>query len=215
MACSKENKVLIHRYLDEEMTILEKKQFQHHLTSCKDCEDDLLELKKTVAIIQSVSHFKAPMNFTENVLNQLPKQPKGQKWKLLIRKHPFMITAAAFFLVFLMSLSSTFGDNNKEIVVQGEGEFIVDEARGVVVIPEGQIITGNLLVHNGDVEIVGEVEGDITVINGEHLMASADQVSGDINEINQVMHWLWYQTKSFFSEVVGFFDTNGENQKKQ
>lgn len=211
MACSKGNNILIHKYLDEEMTLLEQKQLQEHVKSCKECESHLQELKKTVAIVQSASHFKAPTNFTEDVMNQLPKQPKGQKWKHWIRKHPFMITAATFFLVFIMSLSSTF-DNNKEIVVKGDGQFIVDETRGVVIIPEGESITGDLLIRNGDIEIAGEVTGDITIINGEHLMASANQVSGEINEINQVIHWLWYETKSFFSEVVGLIDSNDETE---
>ncbi|WP_416148268.1 zf-HC2 domain-containing protein [Salipaludibacillus sp. HK11] len=213
MACSKENKALIHKYLDDEMTLLEKKQFQQHIISCDDCERQLRELKKTVAIIQSASNYKAPVNFTENVMSQLPKQPKAQKWKHWIRRHPFLITAATFFLVFIVSLSAALGNDGQEIVVKGDGQFIIDKERGVVVIPEGESVTGDLLVRNGDIEIVGEVAGNITVINGEHLMASADQVSGEINEINQVMHWLWYQTKSFFSEVVGFIDSDKEEKE--
>ncbi|WP_280771505.1 zf-HC2 domain-containing protein [Salipaludibacillus daqingensis] len=215
MACSKENKILIHKYLDDDITLLEKKQLQNHVMSCKDCEDHLKELKKTVAIIQSTSHFQAPDNFTENVMNQLPKQPKTQKWKHWFRKNPFIITAATFFLVFILSLSATFGDDSKEITVKGDGQFIVDEARGVVIIPEGERITGDLLIRNGDIEIVGEVTGNITVINGEYVMASADQVSGEINEINQAMHWLWYETKSFFSEVVGFIDNSDTDEDEK
>lgn len=210
MACSKEKQTLIHKYLDEEMTLLEQKQFEQHIMSCDECDAHLRELRKTVAIIQSASHFEAPANLTENVMKQLPKQSKSQTWKNWVRKHPFIIAAATFFLVFAISLSASFTDD-KEITVQGDGRFIVDEDRGVVVIPEGESVSGNLTVRNGDVEIEGEVTGNITVINGEHLMASADQVSGDIQEINQVMHWLWYETRSFFSDVLGFMNSGNDN----
>ncbi|PYZ91908.1 anti-sigma factor [Salipaludibacillus keqinensis] len=214
MACSKENIVLIHKYLDNEMTLLEIKQFQQHINKCSDCEKHLQELRKTEAITQSASHVKAPSNFTENVMGKLPKQPASQKWKHRLRKHPFMITAATFFLVFIISLSSAFGGDGNDIVVKGDGHFIVDEQRGVVVIPEGEHISGDLIVRNGDIEIAGEVTGSITVINGEHLMASADQVSGEIEEINQVMDWLWYETKAFLSEVVAFMSTENEENEE-
>lgn len=204
MACSKENQASIHKYLDEEMTLLEKKQLEQHILKCETCYSHLRELRKTVAIIQSTSHIEAPSGLSDNVMKQLPKQPKPKQWKNWMRKHPFMIAAATFFLVFVVSLSSAFGGDSKEIVVQGDGQFIVDEERNVVVIPEGESISGDLLVRNGNIEIIGEVTGDITIINGEHLMASTDQVAGDIQEINQMMHWLWYETKSFFSEVVNF-----------
>jgi anti-sigma factor RsiW len=214
MACSKENKVLIHQYLDEDMTLLEKKQFEQHIMTCEACEQDLKELRKTIALVQGASHFEAPANFTENVMKQLPKQSKSHKWKQWMRKHPFILTAATFFLLFVISLSATFSDGSKDIVVQGDGGFIVDRERGVVIIPEGENIEGDLIIRNGDIEIEGEVTGNITIINGEHLLASADQVTGEIKEINQVMEWLWYQTKSFFSEVVSFVEKETHNDSK-
>ncbi|RKL65844.1 anti-sigma factor [Salipaludibacillus neizhouensis] len=216
MACSKENKAFIHKYLDEELTLLEKKQFENHILTCGDCYEHLRELRKTVAIIQSTSHIEAPSSLTANVMKQLPKQSKSNKWKFWMKKHPFMITAATFFFVFIVSVASALSGENEEIVVQGDGQFIVDKERNVVVIPEGESISGDLLIRNGNIEISGEVLGDITVINGEHVMASTDQVSGDINEINQTMELIWYEMKSFFSDVVDLSDneSNAENQKE-
>ncbi|UCZ53417.1 zf-HC2 domain-containing protein [Bacillus shivajii] len=211
MACKKDKLELIHKYLDEEMTLLEKKQFENHIVNCSECERDMREMRKTIAIIQSASHIEAPSNFTEGVMNQLPKQSKSDKWKTWIRKHPMIMTAAVFFLVFIVSLSSIWQDGSKEISVTGDGHFIVDEDRGVVVIPEGETITGNIVIRNGDIEINGAVLGDITIINGERYMASAGQVAGEIKEINQIFDWLWYQTKSFFSEVVSFI--GGEDEE--
>ncbi|WP_096186316.1 anti-sigma factor family protein [Evansella halocellulosilytica] len=214
MACKKEKQEQIHKYLDEEMTLLEKKQFESHIVKCKECEKSLRELRKTVAIIQSASHIEAPTGFTANVMNQLPKQSKSDKWKTWMRRHPIVLTAAVFFLVFVVSISSIWNDGPKEISVQGDGHFIVDEDRGVVIIPEGETINGNLVVRNGDIEINGRVQGDITVINGERYMASAGQVAGDIQEINRMFDWMWFQTKSFFSEVIGFVNGDGDEEEE-
>ena len=105
-----------------------------------------------------------------------------------------------------MSLSSIWSEGNKELVVKGDGHFIVDEERGVVVIPEGEKVSGDLIVRNGDIEIAGEVEGNVTVINGEKYLASAGQVTGEIQEINQFFSWLWYHVKSFFADVNAFIN---------
>ncbi|MDQ0256049.1 anti-sigma factor RsiW [Evansella vedderi] len=214
MACTNENAKLIHKYLDEEMTLLEKKKLESHLVTCSICERHLRELRKTVAIIQSASHIEAPKSFTDSVMSRLPAQPRRNKWKTWVRKHPFTITAATFFLVFLISLNSIWNGGDKEITVKGDGQFIVDEKRGVVLIPEGETISGDLIIRNGNIEVAGEVLGSITVINGsvingEHYLASAGSVSGEIREINRMFDWLWFQVKSFVSEALNF--VNGKD----
>ena len=207
MACNKENSQLIHQYLDEDISLLEKKQFENHLIKCEECEGHLREMRKTVAIVQSASHIKAPDNFTSQMMSQLPKNKKRNKWKTWLRRHPFILTAAVFFLLFVMSVSSIWNEGEKEIIVKGDGQFIVDEQRGVVVIPAGEKITGDLIVRNGSVEVEGEVLGSITIINGEQYLASAGYVSGEIEEINRMMDWLWYQTKGFFADVSSFMNS--------
>lgn len=208
MACNKQKAELLHNYLDESLTLLEKKELENHLFHCDTCEKHLNELRKTVALIQSASHIKAPANFTENVMKQLPKQRKTIKWKTWLRKHPFLLTAAVFTFVFILSLSSIWSEGKRDIVVKGDGHFIVDEERGLVVIPEGKKVSGDLIVRNGNIEVAGEVEGNIIVINGEQYLASAGQVTGEIQEINEFFSWLWYQVKSFFSDVNSFLKFN-------
>ncbi|MFA9556530.1 anti-sigma factor [Evansella sp. AB-rgal1] len=210
MACNKEFAEKVHKYLDEDVTLLEKKQLESHIIKCEKCEKQLRDLKKTIAIIQSASHMEAPNNFTANVMSQLPKQSYKNKWKTWMRRHPFVLTAAVFFLMFVISVHSVWTEGNKEIIVKGDGHFIVDEQRRVVVIPEGQTISGDLVVKNGNVEVNGEVLGNITVIKGEQYLASAGHVAGEIQEINQVLEWLWFQTKSFFSDVISFIDSNDD-----
>lgn len=204
MACNQEKAKLLHNYFDDHLTLLEKKEFENHLLQCDKCEAHLNDLWKTIAIVQSASHIEAPTNFTENVMKQLPKQKNTKRWKTWMRQHPFLLTAAVFTFVFILSLSSIWTEGKNGIVVSGDGHFIVDEERGVVIIPEGEKIKGDLLIRNGNIEIAGEVEGNITVINGEQLLASAGQVTGDIQEINQVFTWIWYQIKTSISDVSRF-----------
>jgi hypothetical protein len=36
-------------------------------------------------------------------------------------------------------------------------------------------------------------------------MASAGQVTGEVEEINEAFEWIWYQMKSLSKEVVAIF----------
>ena len=51
-----------------------------------------------------------------------------------------------------------------------------------MIIPEGEVVKGDVTVRNGKLIIEGEVDGNVTVINGEKYMASAGKVTGDIEE---------------------------------
>ncbi|SES37684.1 anti-sigma factor family protein [Salisediminibacterium halotolerans] len=201
MACSKNQLQKIHRYMDEEMNDEEQKMLEEHVSDCGDCAAHLKEMRQTVAIVQSTSHFKAPDDITQNVMNQLPKQPPAKKGKVWLQKHPFMITAATFFLVFIISLASGFSPDANQIAVQGEGQFYVDESNGVVIVPEGEAIYGDIRIENGDLNVEGEVHGDVTLVNGEHIQASAGGVTGEIEEINAFYERIWHHTKIFISDV--------------
>ena len=77
-----------------------------------------------------------------------------------------------------------------------------------VVVPEGIVVEGDLIVRNGDLRVEGEIIGDVTVINGERYMAGAGTITGDIEEIDQAFEWLWYNIKSAFKDLGSFFETN-------
>ncbi|PYZ95697.1 anti-sigma factor [Alteribacter lacisalsi] len=214
MACEKTKTDLLHKYLDEEMTLLEKKQFEQHLMGCEDCEKHLRELRKTIAIVQSTSHVEAPPDFTAGVMSRLPQQSKSNKWKTWMRRHPYFLAAAVFMLLFVTSVSSFWsGGGGSQITVQGQGNFHIDEERNVVIVPEGETIEGNLIVRNGDIEVEGEVLGNVTVINGDQYLASAGHVAGEVNEVNRVLSWIWYETKSFMGEVLNVFNGSDPPQE--
>ncbi|MCK0473767.1 anti-sigma factor [Halalkalibacter sp. APA_J-10(15)] len=207
MTCEKQYDKLIQAYLDEEITSEERKQLNEHLAECEECRRRVQELKKTIAFVQSSSHIAAPSNFTSAVMNQLPERKQTSKWKQWTRRHPVIVAAAVFFLLMAMSLSTMWNDEN-ELVVRGSSQLSINQENGVVIVPEGEVIEGDLTIQNGKLQIDGEIQGNVLLINSETYYASAGHVSGDIHEVDQALEWIWYHTKKFFKDVIAI--TNGE-----
>ncbi|MNH35197.1 Anti-sigma-W factor RsiW [compost metagenome] len=72
-----------------------------------------------------------------------------------------------------------------------------------VIVPEGEVVKGDIVVKNGDLIVEGEVDGNVTVINGQY-MASSAVVSGRIEEIDEVFEWLWYTIKNSVKTAMTF-----------
>ncbi|MCD8502289.1 MAG: zf-HC2 domain-containing protein [Bacillaceae bacterium] len=198
--CKKQVVALIHKYLDEEITEREKKVLNEHLEMCDHCKKHLVELQKSIAFIQSSSHIQAPIDFTSQVMKQLPKQKKFMGWKKWAKNNPLLVAAAVFFMFIWISMLSV--SNDQDIFVSGQGNVYIDKETKTVVIPEGEIIHGDLIVKNADLQVDGEISGNVKVLKGKHYQASAGVVSGEIEEINQTFDLIWYHIKSFFSEVI-------------
>ena len=58
---------------------------------------------------------------------------------------------------------------------------------------------------NGDIVVEGEVDGNITVINGSY-MASTAVVTGEVEEIDEMFQWLWYNMKKVTTDFVALFE---------
>ena len=76
-----------------------------------------------------------------------------------------------------------------------------------VIVPEGKTVKGDIVVKNGDIVVKGAVDGNITVINGKY-MASTANVTGQIEEVDEVFEWLWYKIKSNAKSAWSFIDKN-------
>lgn len=196
----------MHEHLDGDISREHELELQAHLTSCTACQQHMHELSKVAVFVQSASHITAPSGFVENVIARMPKETSKVGMKRWFHSHP-MLTAAALFLILMSaSLFSSFNDDQQfsftkqpNIVVEGEK----------VIVPAGETVNGDLVVKNGDLQIDGEVEGDVTVINGK-LMASTANVTGEIEEINQLFDWLWYKMKAGAKDVTSLFDSKDE-----
>lgn len=193
----------MHEYLDEEISAEHEKELRVHLASCQDCKMYFHELKKTIALVQSTSHMKAPSQFMVNTMTKLPKEQKKVSVKRWFMHHP-LLTAAALFLILMGGSLTTNWNKDQQFSVSKQPNLIVQN--NTVIVPEGEIVKGDVTVRNGILKIEGTVDGDVTVINGKRYMASAGKVTGQIEEINVVFEWVWYHIKELGKEIIYVFN---------
>ncbi|MFC5713983.1 anti-sigma factor [Thalassorhabdus alkalitolerans] len=203
MACDHYHDRVLKSYFNEELDAKERASFYEHLKKCSTCHSHYHETTKTIAFIQSASHLEAPGSFTASVMEQLPKKRKRAAWKKWAYNHPVAAASAIFLLLMSSSVFSIWNDQSgQEISVQGSGNVHINKENGMVVIPEDEVVEGDLIVQNGSVEVHGEVLGDLTVINGEPYLASAGEVAGEIEEVDQVLEWIWYHAKRLTGDIL-------------
>ncbi|KFM89909.1 anti-sigma-W factor rsiW [Bacillus paralicheniformis] len=183
----------MHKYLDGDILPEDESQLKEHLQSCEDCKKHLHEMEKSIALVQSTSHLTAPANFTADVLANLPKEKRTASINRWLKAHPFLVAAALFIILMGGSFFSSW-KNDQDFSVSSQPNLVVKN--NTVIVPEGEVVKGDVTVKNGKLIIEGKVDGDVTIVNGEKYTASAGQVTGQIHEINEVFDWMWYKIKS-------------------
>ncbi|KGX84171.1 zf-HC2 domain-containing protein [Pontibacillus litoralis] len=197
MKCSTEAIALMHKYLDDELTKEEEIILRNHLYECEDCQHHFHELKRTIAMVQSTNKVQVPTGFAQGVMEKLPEEKKTHSYKRWLKAHPITTAAAIFFIFMFGSVFSTW--NQDQLSVSKQENLIIED--NTVIVPEGKTVEGDLIVRNGDLKVEGKVDGDVVVINGENLKASAGEVTGDLKQVNQLFDYLWYNIKETTSEI--------------
>ncbi|MCT2536102.1 anti-sigma factor [Aquibacillus koreensis] len=201
MSCNHTIVELMHKYLDRDLTKSEEDLLRSHLQSCHACQSHFHELKRTTTLLNSSNDLKPSVDFTAKVMANLPKEKKRVGYMRWFKGHPVLTAAAIFFILMFGSIFSAW-DQDNQLSVSKDKNLIIQE--DTVIVPEGVTIEGDLVVKNGSLKIDGSVDGDVVIINGEHLMASAGNVSGEIEYVNQVFDWIWYHLKDFAKNVFAF-----------
>jgi anti-sigma factor RsiW len=202
MSCSSEFVQLLHKYMDHEVTSEEEKKIKEHLQTCKECYQHFHELEKTVALVKSTSHIEAPADFTKAVMDKLPKEKRTVSWRRWFKGHPLLAAASMFVLLMTGSLFSAWNED-QDFSVSKQSNLVVENSK--VTVPKGEVVKGDVTVKNGELIIEGTIQGDVTVINGDNYLAQAGQVTGEIEEVDELFEWLWYHIKSISQDVVGVF----------
>ncbi|WP_186578126.1 anti-sigma factor family protein [Aquibacillus kalidii] len=201
MSCDKHIVNLMHNYLDGDLTKQEEQQLRSHLQTCQACQKHFHELKRTLSLLKGNSDIQAPTNFTASVMSNLPKERKRVSYSRWFKAHPALTAAAIFFVLMFGGIFSAWDQDNQLSYPKGKNLVIKDDT---VIVPEGVVVDGDLVVKNGDLKIDGSVNGDVVIINGDHLMASAGNISGEIEQVNQVFDWIWYHIKDITKSVFAF-----------
>ncbi|MRX72151.1 anti-sigma factor [Bacillus lacus] len=203
MKCSEEIVRYMHQYLDHDIEEEDEVVLRHHLKTCTACSQHFHDLEKAVALVQSTSHIEAPADFTASIMKALPQEKKSVTANRWFRNHPFLV-AASLFLLFMTGSVLSAWNGEQDFSVSKQNNLIVEN--GIVTVPEGEIVRGDVTVKNGSINIEGTVEGDVTIVNGEKYMASAGHVTGEITEVNQVFDWLWLKMKELGNDVIDIFE---------
>lgn len=211
MKCNPEAVQLMHKYLDGDLIKEEETQLQRHLEDCEECQQHFHELKRTITLIQSTERFEAPVNFTANVMKNLPTERKRVKYLRWFKMHPMLTAAAIFFILMFTGVFTTWNQDN-QLVVSKQDNLIIEG--DTVIVPEGEVVEGDLLVKNGNLIIYGTVDGDVTLVNGKlledspldsgGLMASVGEVNGEFENVDRMFEWVWYKLKSFTKNIFSF-----------
>ncbi|RSK25593.1 anti-sigma factor [Bacillus sp. HMF5848] len=195
--------MLMHDYLDNDITAEEEKVLRHHLQACEACQTHFHELNKAVALMKSLTNVQPSIDFTANVMKKLPKEKKRVRVTRWLQVHPLLSAAAVFFILMMGSMFS-YWTEDQQFSVSKQPNLVIEN--DTVIVPEGKVVTGDIVVKNGNIRIEGEVQGDVTIINGEQYMASAGRVTGNIEEVNKMFEWLWYHMKKTTVDVVKVFE---------
>ncbi|WP_150285537.1 zf-HC2 domain-containing protein [Rummeliibacillus sp. TYF-LIM-RU47] len=202
--CPKEIVQYMHEYLDGDIASEHEQELQKHLYNCSDCRKHMQELEDTIAIVKGAIAIATPPRFVDQVMQRLPRRKMKYGFQRFIRRHPIAIAAALFCIFMSASFLSGYKNDQqfsytKQPNLQVEGQ--------TVIVPEGETIKGDLLVKNGDILVKGAVDGDITVINGKYMASSAN-VTGQIEEIDEMFEWLWYKIKNSAKKAWSIIDNN-------
>jgi len=194
---------MMHDYLDDDLPDQQQRELKEHLLSCPDCRQKFKELEQTDMLMFSLMHHNpvASDDLVSRIMESLPKSKKEGRFITWIKRHP-ALTAASLFLVVMLMSTVTFWSPDKQLVVRGVDLDQVIIQGDTVIVPSGKIITGDLTIENGKAQVYGEVNGNVTVIDGSLYQASTAHISGQVKSIDQAVSWLWYKVTNMFSEVA-------------
>lgn len=197
----KEAKGYIHEYMDGMLDGAHTRFLLQHVRECADCERALMELEKTEALVRTLRPTPAPDHLKLRIMEKLPPERRRSSWTRWVKAHPAVSVAVVFVMVMLSSLM-TLWDQDQTLAVKGDDlDQVVINGKEVIV-PEGHKIRGDLTVENGTLQVFGEVEGNLVIIDGNVLQASTAKISGDIVSVNQTIDWIWYKISSFFESLA-------------
>ncbi|MEF2967377.1 zf-HC2 domain-containing protein [Paenibacillus sp. M1] len=195
---------LMHDYLDDDLTHEQAVGLKSHLSGCSACNARFKELEQTeMMLFATIKHRAqaAPDELVNRIMSKIPNQRKQQAWIGWIRRHPALTAAAMFLLVMLFSAVSIWESNDQLVVKTADLDQVIINGNTVTV-PSGSTIAGNLTVENGKAEIYGDVQGNLTVIDGSYYQASTAHIAGEIKSIDQALDWIWYRITNVVTEVA-------------
>jgi cytoskeletal protein CcmA (bactofilin family) len=105
-----------------------------------------------------------------------------------------------FVLVMMGSFMSTWNEDT-ELLVKGNDLQSVVIRGDTVLVPQGKKVSGDLMIENGKLQVDGDIEGNIVVIDGSVNLASTAHISGQITQIVEVFSWFWFKMNDWAGKL--------------
>lgn len=191
---------LMHEYLDGELEDDRAIALKRHLLTCANCKKALRQLETTEALVKSLPAAKAPDYLKDRIMQALPPIKRERNWTEWFRRHPAVSVAVVFVMVMLGSFVSLWNED-RELLVKGSDLEQVVIKGDTVYVPAGHKVAGNLMVKSGKLQVDGEINGNLVVIDGSVNLASTAHISGHITKIDEAFEWMWFKINEFFSQL--------------
>jgi anti-sigma factor RsiW len=196
MSCHEPMDQRMHDYLDEELTTAQRTEFEAHLAACPECMAHLTEIGSAIQTVTRLEWVKAPGDFTESLLHKIGHDfPKRRNWRRKVMQYSGI--AAAVVLVFGLGVSMATPDKFALQADNTQGIIVED---GKVIVPEGTAYNGDLVIQNGDIEVRGKVNGNVTALNGKIYRAAGADISGETVVVDQAMEKIAYYAKHLWTQ---------------
>ncbi|MFC5407618.1 zf-HC2 domain-containing protein [Cohnella soli] len=195
--------VYMHDYLDGDLSREDTNELRVHLNGCPTCQSRFDSLERTDALVKALPIEKTPEDLGDRIMKSLPrKRSSARAWTSWFGRHP-AVSAAAIFVVVMLSSFLSMWNQSRELSISGPDLSHVIIEGNKVIVPEGQKVVGDLTVTNGDVQVLGDIDGNLTVIDGElKPLASTAHIAGQIKTIDRAVDWFWYKVSSFFGTLT-------------
>lgn len=175
MECQ-EARHLLHDLLDDDILQADRTRLLGHLADCPECQSAHHSLNRTVGLLQDLLVDRAPAGFTTLVMNQLPPAP-GKTRQL---RRAFCLAAAI--LVFLVSPIYLLDKMHSPQLLCQDRQAVIVQTEGQFVVPANQVLRGNVTVYKAGLLVLGQVQGDVRVVDGHLTMQGEGKVEGRVFE---------------------------------
>jgi anti-sigma factor RsiW len=191
----------MHDYLDGDLSREASLGLREHLGECPACRTRFDELERTEALLMAIPAEQAPPGLEDRILQSLPRNRRPAAWTGWVRRHP-AVSAAALFLIVMLSSFVAMWNQDKQLSIAGPDLDNVVIEGNTVTVPAGKEVAGDLTVANGTARVLGDVKGNLTVIDGQVTLASTAHIAGNVKTIDRAVDWVWYKVTSWFGSIA-------------
>ena len=118
---------MISRYVDNELTPAEKKDFDSHVRSCASCREELEETRALKRLFASARRFPAPYGFPTRVLANLGEKEGSRARGIFVFRPIFLRAAQVAFALVVVTIGILSGGLLLEERTNNLGQRAVEE----------------------------------------------------------------------------------------